>query len=145
MCLRVHFYPSQVCFEPLTPAAAECCDCHQLQIPGVASFLLLPENQAEYVRNQRHWQALACAAQMVARGVPVRHAPAAAGATVRYRNLQWSQNQRSSQSTTQMKSSAAHPHLPPPVQPQPSQQLGFLVCLTPTPRPPLELASWLYV
>jgi hypothetical protein len=28
-------------------------DCHQLHIPGVASFLLLPENQAEYVRNQR--------------------------------------------------------------------------------------------
>jgi hypothetical protein len=77
--------------KPASGAPAECCDCHQLQIlPGVAGFLLLPENhcqwQAEYVRNQRHRQA--CAAQMVATGV--RHFPAAAGATVRYRSLQWS-------------------------------------------------------
>jgi predicted dienelactone hydrolase len=51
----------------------------------VANFLLrlLPENQAKYVRNQRQ----ACAVQMVATGV--RHAPAAARASVRYRSLQW--------------------------------------------------------
>jgi hypothetical protein len=60
---------------------------------------------------------------MVATGV--QHAPAAAGATVRYRSLQWSRNQRPSQLTIQMKTSAAHQHLPPPVQPQPSQQLGL--------------------
>jgi hypothetical protein len=42
--------------------SAECCDCHQLQMPGIASFLLLPEKQAaEYARNQRQ----AYAAQMV--------------------------------------------------------------------------------
>jgi hypothetical protein len=70
--------PSQVCFEPLTRTRppAECCECHQLKVPGVAYVLLLTENQAEYVRNQRQ----AYAALMVA--TVVQHAPAAAGATV---------------------------------------------------------------
>jgi hypothetical protein len=73
----------------------------------MASFLLLPENQAEYVRYQRQ----ACAAQMVATGV--RHAPAAAAGglgatTVRYyRSLQWSQNQHPSQSTIQTPTSSS--------------------------------------
>jgi hypothetical protein len=95
----------------LSPAA----NTRRCQLPSATG------NQAEYVRNQRQ----ACAAQMVATGV--RHAPAAAGATVRYRSLlvQWSQNQRPSQSTIQTKSSAAPQHLPPPVQPQPLQQLGL--------------------
>jgi hypothetical protein len=57
----------------------------------------------------------------------VRHAPAADGATVRYRSLQWSQSQRLSQLTIQMKSSAAPQHLHPPVQPPllVSQRLGL--------------------
>jgi hypothetical protein len=56
-------------------------------------------------------------------GHGMRHAPAAAGATVRYRSLQWSQNQRPSQLTIQTKSSAAHQHRLPPVQPPPSESL----------------------
>jgi hypothetical protein len=40
--------PARISARSLDPLApAECCDCHQL------SFLWLPENQAEYLRNQR--------------------------------------------------------------------------------------------
>jgi hypothetical protein len=81
-----------------TSPPADCCDFHQLQIPGIASFLLLSENQAEYVRNQR--QAYAALQRKWCQwplgpghgGAVVRHAPAAAGATVRYRSLQWTSN-----------------------------------------------------
>jgi hypothetical protein len=61
--------------EAYTGPPAECCDCHQLQIPGIASFLLLPENQAEYVRNYWQRQASGYATQYGGHGGAARPGP----------------------------------------------------------------------
>jgi hypothetical protein len=69
----------------VTTGSCKCPGLPTCQLPSATGKPL--QALAEYLRNQRQ----AYAAQMVATGV--QHAPAAAGATVRYRSLQWSQNQ----------------------------------------------------